>query len=433
MAKSNNIGDLLKSVADAIRTKKETSALINPQDFADEILSIESNPAVSKEPHIGDVAILLNGEKRFLTSLATAEQCANATKIGVVYDVEETEDGTIVRVVGDGNTTTKQWSCVADYEITKIPTASGSYAVKLNNVDQGSFAYTKGDGTIKEFCEQLNTWLRSQPSTAKAVKWESYYDDVKGKGFLQQYTYDEYESTNTIASTTLVKLIGTELTSFTTSENYNSIGQKIVYCGMSRDRLEAYCKTNTSANCNPTTAMNGTTQLYATYPVSETYYNGDLGVNLRAHYPTYQLYLDACMMKMDETRGVMGFRDGRMMTSLLLDKIVKKNGVATKAYTAAVYANEYTKGVAGFGQGDWWLPSMRELYKLMKDIRVDQRDDINNALGKCGYTKINPASYRWSSCRYSTSLAWNYSNGGVSSYLYFYSSLPVSVVSAFKI
>lgn len=388
---------------------------------------------ISKFPHVGDIAVIHNGEKRFLTSLATAEQCANATKIGVVYDVEETEDGTIVRVVGDGNTTTKQWSCVADYEITKIPTASGSYAVKLNNVDQGSFAYTKGDGTIKEFCEQLNAWLRAQASTAKAAKWESYWDNVKGKGFLQQFTYDEYESTVTIASTILSKLIGSELASYTTSANYNTIGQQAVYCGMSRDRLEAYCKTSTSTNCNPTTAMNGTTQLYQTFPVSETYYNGDLGVNLRAHYATYQLYLDACMMKMDETRGVMGYRDGKMMTSLLLGKIVKKNGVPTKAYTAAVFANEYSKGVEGFGQGEWWLPSMWELYKLMKDIRVDQKDAINNALGKCGYTKINPVSGRWGSCRYTTNYAWNYNTYGISGNYYFYNSVTVSVVSAFKI
>lgn len=388
---------------------------------------------ISKFPHVGDVAVIHNGEKRFLTPLATAEQCANATKIGVVYDVEETEDGTIVRVVGDGNTTTKQWSCVADYEITKIPTASGSYEVKLNNVVQGSFAYTKGDGSIKEFCEQLNTWLRSQPSTAKAAKWESYFDDVKGKGYLQQFTYDEFEAAVAIASTTLSKLIGTELESYTTTVNYNTIGQQTAYCGMSRNRLEAHCKANAAPNFNPTTAMDGTTQLYQMFPVSETYYNGDLGVNLRAHYATYQLYLDACMMKMDETRGVTGYRDGKMMTSLLLDKIVKKNGVPTKAYTAAVYANEYTKGVEGFGQGAWWLPSMWELYKLLKDIRVDQKDAINNALGKCGYAKINPASYRLSCCRYGPTLAWNYYLYGVSYYGYFYNSYSVSVVSAFKI
>ena len=42
MAKDNNLTDFLADVADAIREKKGTTELINPQDFASEIASIES-------------------------------------------------------------------------------------------------------------------------------------------------------------------------------------------------------------------------------------------------------------------------------------------------------------------------------------------------------------------------------------------------------
>ena len=42
MAKNNNLTDFLKDVADAIRAKKGTSALINPKDFSAEIASIQS-------------------------------------------------------------------------------------------------------------------------------------------------------------------------------------------------------------------------------------------------------------------------------------------------------------------------------------------------------------------------------------------------------
>lgn len=42
MAKNNNLTDFLTDVATAIRTKKGTSALINPQDFSSEIASIET-------------------------------------------------------------------------------------------------------------------------------------------------------------------------------------------------------------------------------------------------------------------------------------------------------------------------------------------------------------------------------------------------------
>lgn len=42
MAKENNLKDFLTDVADAIREKKGTTDLINPQDFSAEIASIET-------------------------------------------------------------------------------------------------------------------------------------------------------------------------------------------------------------------------------------------------------------------------------------------------------------------------------------------------------------------------------------------------------
>ena len=42
MAKNDNLKDFLTDVADAIREKKGTTDLINPQDFAAEIASIQS-------------------------------------------------------------------------------------------------------------------------------------------------------------------------------------------------------------------------------------------------------------------------------------------------------------------------------------------------------------------------------------------------------
>lgn len=42
MAKDNNLSDFLKDVADAIRAKKGTTNLINPQNFSSEIASIET-------------------------------------------------------------------------------------------------------------------------------------------------------------------------------------------------------------------------------------------------------------------------------------------------------------------------------------------------------------------------------------------------------
>lgn len=49
MAKDNNLSDFLKDVADAIRAKKGTTNLINPQNFSSEIASIETGGGVPSD------------------------------------------------------------------------------------------------------------------------------------------------------------------------------------------------------------------------------------------------------------------------------------------------------------------------------------------------------------------------------------------------
>ena len=48
MGKINNLTDFLTDVADAIREKKGTTDLINPQDFSDEIRNIESGGIINE-------------------------------------------------------------------------------------------------------------------------------------------------------------------------------------------------------------------------------------------------------------------------------------------------------------------------------------------------------------------------------------------------
>ena len=49
MAKTDNLGDFLKDVADSIRTKTQTTELINAQDFSDKILNISSGENTLKK------------------------------------------------------------------------------------------------------------------------------------------------------------------------------------------------------------------------------------------------------------------------------------------------------------------------------------------------------------------------------------------------
>ncbi len=388
------------------------------------------NNIIKDRPSVGDIVVILNGKKKFVSGAQCTSNFINSLDaVGVVYNVQ----GNLVRIVGGSYTTGKQWSCVADYEITAIPAASGDYAVTLNGVAQDNFNYTKDTGTIEEFTTQLNAWLEAQAAGTKAKKWEAY--TRSGHSYLQMKTYDEYESTVTIASTTLVKLIGSELAPYTSSTTLNAVKQAFPYNGMCRDRVEELAYNNANADGNPSGVMNGTTQLFETFPCSYAYYAGEKGTGLRAHFATYEAYLDACMCRLFElNKGTMQFRDGKMMTDLLKAKTVLKAGVETPAYSAADWAVKYSTGVEGFGAGKFWLPSMFELALLMRNIKTDYTDPVNVALAKkTGWSQISPGSSRWSvSCCCSIHV-WSYDYRGFSYNDYFFGSYAVSAVSAFTL
>ena len=57
MSKSDNLTDFLTDIADVIREKKETTDLINPQDFSSEIKSIQSSSTPKKVIYTGPLCI----------------------------------------------------------------------------------------------------------------------------------------------------------------------------------------------------------------------------------------------------------------------------------------------------------------------------------------------------------------------------------------
>lgn len=93
MAKTDNLTDFLTSVADAIRAKKGTSDLINPQNFDSEIASIST----SKEEQEKTVTITENGTTDVLPDDGYALSKVTVTT-NVAGEVLEEYDGTITIV-----------------------------------------------------------------------------------------------------------------------------------------------------------------------------------------------------------------------------------------------------------------------------------------------------------------------------------------------
>ena len=279
-------------------------------------------------------------------------------------------------------------------------------------MSKGIFTYTESSGTIAGFADQLNGFLNGA-----APKWEAYTN--AGKSYLQMKTYDTYEGTVSITGVTLVKLIASELYPYTISTARNQVKQITTYHGINRSRLEAWATNNADSGNNPSTEMNGTTQLYATLPCSKAYYDGVLGGGLRANFATYALYLDACMVRLRELdHGIMKYRDGRVLTNLLKDKKVLKAGVLTPAYSFVDWCVNYDSGVGGYGAGTFYAPSVYEGGNFMSDEVLNL---VNVALTKkTGWSQISNSAGRWFVVVFSSYVAWTIYSYGI---LYGYNSL----------
>ena len=150
---------------------------------------------IKKIPEVGDIFIIVDGKKRFVSgSDCTTEFIDSQQAVGVVYNV----NGKTFDVVAGVNNLTFPWSIACDFEITKIPAESGDLAVTLQGASVGTFTYTKTDGTKAEFVAQLNTWLETN-----APKWEAYMES-EDVAILQLSDYTAYENTCTITGCTLV-------------------------------------------------------------------------------------------------------------------------------------------------------------------------------------------------------------------------------------
>ena len=383
---------------------------------------------IKKIPEVGDIFIIVDGKKRFVSgSDCTTEFIDSQQAVGVVYNVQ----GKTFDVVAGVNNLSFPWHIACDSEITKIPAESGDLAVTLQNASVGTFTYTKTDGTKAEFVTQLNTWLETN-----APKWEAYMES-EDVAILQLSDYTAYENTCTITGCTLVKRVGSGIAAEINSACRNQVLQRTKYNGCCRARLEAWATNSMDKNNNPTTRMNGATQLFVTFPCSKAYYDGELGDGLRENFPTYQDYLDACMVRTKEVGvGIMRF-DGKTVSDKLLNKKLLVRGVETSAYPAAVWANEFDSGVEGYGSGTFHLAGMSELSTLMRDLTNGTSfpmDAVNVSLGKrTGWSRISVTSHRWSCCRSSGSYAWHYDIYGICNNNSFYLRFYVSAFARFTL
>ena len=116
MAKTDNLGDFLKDVADSIRTKTGTTELINAQDFSDKILSIQTGGG---------------GEDR-LKKLLDATQSCNS----LFYGYKGTSVDDLIRPNDTENVTNMNYMFFSCTFLTSIPALDTSKVTTMSNMFQ---------------------------------------------------------------------------------------------------------------------------------------------------------------------------------------------------------------------------------------------------------------------------------------------------------
>lgn len=158
---------------------------------------------------------------------------------------------------------------------------------------------------------------------------------------------------------------------------------------------------NSSTALHPTSPYKG----YGTWPMNKATFDIDTN-KAKTIYGTYENYIAQTLPIMKSSQsGVFSKRCGKHNTEEMATKPAETTG---HSFLAAQYC--YGIKIASENANHWWLPDMYELAVMMSDNSFDKCQYAHSVIG--GNT--SRSAHRWSSVRYSATLAWYYDLGGFS-------------------
>lgn len=177
------------------------------------------------------------------------------------------------------------------------------------------------------------------------------------------------------------------------------------------------CANNNNTNLHPNTSKYDT----AIPPMGLANFNADTS-GAKTLYGTYANYIaQTCPILKGNASGVFGFRCGKQNTKELALNASKEG----YTFPAAQYCYNYKVGSEL--SNNWWLPDMYELYMMICDNSFANCVSTATILGGNVARNIT----RWSSVRYSASVAIDYNGAGFSAKAIFMNSLtahPVTLI-----
>lgn len=352
-------------------------------------------------------------------TLAREQLPSNLTPVGVVY-ARSGEKVLIVSLVYAGSGSPK-WAHPYEVAIGQVDTsAAGSVSVTVKA--QGSYGqdtvtvpYEAG-ATLETIAAALNSAFSSLANEHTKC-WTASAD---GERIILSHNYwskCEVESVSGAAvlvtdetdwQTTLVLNDTTQYL-----RRRNGVNSNFAGCNFPRF-LDYYSVSGTT----PTSAVG----LRSATIVTEAAFNGSEYCSaLREAYPDYETYLRSEHMLRFPGSCPPLLVDGKSTTALL----ASKKGTAVRGadeylFPAALRAAQFDAGADGFGASDWWLPSVDEIFLLMRHRRFDAADEtpdpVNDTLKEIGKTALYANGvWAWTCCEHNANDAFffNRSTGSV--------------------
>lgn len=341
--------------------------------------------------------------------------------VGTVYDRDERT----VKVVANQYAGTARWGAPWLVKLSNL--SPGSFTITVNSSVTGAIEYESTD-TLSVLASRIAAAITSLGFTGWTAKAYDNYIVVQ----QDYYTPNIASFTVSDPGVSVEVLTGNYQTAISGLLNNNTqlfrIDKTVSYfAGCNYHKFIEYYSVNGSDITGES--------LTSANVIRRSRFNMQDNPLLVERFVTYENYISNKLVLYPYPKGMITDSDGKRNTSVLSAvKYAGHDGIESPAYPAAHNAGQYTVGVPGFSEGNWWLPSAPEMYILSKDITTGMSgmgDDIlNTGIRAAGGAVISVATHRWTSSEYSGNFGWIYSGTNGSIYTnyknYAYSVRPVS-------
>ena len=277
---------------------------------------------------------------------------------------------------------------------------------------------------LSDIHAQINSFVTGQ---IKDYGWASSVDEANSRIIMSSNTWSPVFSTIGVVS-------GCQITRPPEDVDYQTTLTGVLIEG-TNDYIRCKNGVNVSfAGCNPERflqyySINGrdVTNIVpgSSIIIRESVFTEEANPELVAAYATYRDYLfGEHLAEYPSAYGTM-LRDGRMNTAKIGGlRFVNIHGESVPCYPAAAAALDYSVTVegatTGLEAGAWWMPSVEEMYLLMRDRALTAadvaKDPVNLSLTQLGKATCYGGGYSIkTSCEYNTNSSFVYE--GLSGYI----------------